>query len=1059
MRARRFKIKSYLFLFLLLAVGTQQYASAQASFRLRNFTTREGLSDDDTRCMIQDRRGYLWVGTRHGLNQYNGYGFRKFLHTPGDTLSIASNFINCLLEDRKGRIWIGLGARGMSRYDPATGQFRHYAFGRQNSKDQLGRVYSLYQDRRGVLWAGTSAGLSRYDESRDSFASSPTPWQRPGRWGENLSDVIYGFADDEAGGLWITSQYGLYYRSSTGRLTRYLMENWTGHPQASNLFGHLVRCSDSTLWIGSWSGGLVRFDIKTKHFTSFLLNKELQGSGAANIVYDICRKTPGEWWIASDDQGLGIFNETTELFQFLQHKKDQPESPPATTANTVITDKEGNLWAGFPKGLSYWQQPAWNVSALPLPVKNGAMTHTTNAFWEDKARHLLYAGTCCNGNLYSIRLEAAAGAAGAVTGRYALTQSLQEASINALAGLGPDTLIALLGNQLRVFNRRTNQYQPLALKDQHGKGLTGVDLEQDRRSGMLWLNDRRGKLFAIDAGLKAARSYTIPGLPELSLSGDTWLIYAEGDTLWLSDQQLGLLIYDWRRGLLQKPKFVQGFYAPTFFEDLVRDNKGHYWGGTYEDGVYEFWQQAGEWQLRHFTTTEGLASDFIEMMFADTDGGIWAQTRRGPAKLAGGRFQNLAPSFPSNDGWEGSRLFYTSNGMLATSGDGLLYLAKSHGIAASRDISFFLKSLRINGADRSYRDRSSLNLTHTENFIQVEYEAVDLGSSATIRYAHKLDGLDTGWIDDADGRSLSFAGLAPGHYTLWLQAHREGQSSTIKINFHISPPIWARWWFYALAALFVGGSVGLWFRYRIRQVRLQEAERRAFDQRMATVEMKALRAQMNPHFIFNCLNSINWYIVKSDAVTASAYLTRFARLVRLILDNSAQEWITVTRELELLQLYVDMERMRFTNRFTCHIELSPGLETDSLRISPMLIQPYVENAIWHGLLHRDGAGRLIISAGPVVNGLLQVVVEDDGIGRVAAAALRNKTEGHERSLGMQITRERLAASDTLLARRASVEIQDLYNDKGMAAGTRVTIQIPLEGTVRAATITTKKNAL
>lgn len=228
--------------------------------------------------------------------------------------------------------------------------------------------------------------------------------------------------------------------------------------------------------------------------------------------------------------------------------------------------------------------------------------------------------------------------------------------------------------------------------------------------------------------------------------------------------------------------------------------------------------------------------------------------------------------------------------------------------------------------------------------------------------------------------------------------------------------------------------------------RATEQKLMATRQKMVEVEMQALRAQMNPHFIFNCLNSINRYIVKSDQATASLYLTRFAKLIRLILDNSNSQAVTLSNEMEALKLYIEMELIRFEKQFSYSIEVEPGIATDSIYVPPLIIQPYVENAIWHGLLHKEETGNLTISLQMAGSGLLECFIEDNGVGRARAKELRSKSASTKKSLGMKLTQDRLQ----LLSREGEnglpvIEIQDLVHDDGSAAGTRVLLRIPIDG--------------
>ncbi len=212
--------------------------------------------------------------------------------------------------------------------------------------------------------------------------------------------------------------------------------------------------------------------------------------------------------------------------------------------------------------------------------------------------------------------------------------------------------------------------------------------------------------------------------------------------------------------------------------------------------------------------------------------------------------------------------------------------------------------------------------------------------------------------------------------------------------------------------------------------------------KMAEAEMQALRAQMNPHFIFNCLNSINRYIVKSDQATASLYLTRFAKLIRLILDNSHSKNVVLTNEIEALRLYIEMESLRFDNKFTYDIAVDGDVRTDSIEVPPLIIQPYIENAIWHGLLHRSDGGHLSVRISVLPGNMLQCIIEDNGVGREKARELKSKSATTRKSLGMELTENRLLLLNKYAEVHSSIEIVDIKNEQQEPAGTRVILKIP-----------------
>jgi LytS/YehU family sensor histidine kinase len=219
-------------------------------------------------------------------------------------------------------------------------------------------------------------------------------------------------------------------------------------------------------------------------------------------------------------------------------------------------------------------------------------------------------------------------------------------------------------------------------------------------------------------------------------------------------------------------------------------------------------------------------------------------------------------------------------------------------------------------------------------------------------------------------------------------------------------------------------------------------ERAAYQNKMAELEMQALRAQMNPHFIFNSLNSINRFILKNQSEAASDYLTKFSRLIRLILLNSQSQAVPLENELEALKLYLEMEESRFEGRFHFQINTDTDLEIEDLEVPPLIIQPYVENAIWHGLMHKEGQGHLSIELHRE-NGTLLCQITDDGIGRKRAAELKSKSASKGKSLGMQITSHRLALINSLHEKETTVQIIDLVDPAGEALGTRVVLKIPV----------------
>lgn len=227
-----------------------------------------------------------------------------------------------------------------------------------------------------------------------------------------------------------------------------------------------------------------------------------------------------------------------------------------------------------------------------------------------------------------------------------------------------------------------------------------------------------------------------------------------------------------------------------------------------------------------------------------------------------------------------------------------------------------------------------------------------------------------------------------------------------------------------------------------------ENEQSILKQNASELEMRALKAQMNPHFIFNCLSSINRYILKNETEAASDYLTRFSRLIRMVLNNSNKTFIALEDELDMLKLYLDMERLRFKNAFDYSISFKNSIDVGNIFIPPLLLQPFAENAIWHGLMHKEGQGHLEIALS-IENKILTCAITDNGIGRSNATILKNKSGEKQKSFGLNITAERLALLNKDISEQTSFIIEDIIDNAGKPAGTRVILKMYCRNLVEA----------
>jgi hypothetical protein len=343
-----------------------------------------------------------------------------------------------------------------------------------------------------------------------------------------------------------------------------------------------------------------------------------------------------------------------------------------------------------------------------------------------------------------------------------------------------------------------------------------------------------------------------------------------------------------------------------------------------------------------------------------------------------------------------------------------------------------------------------LHLAYRRNHLTFDYAGISLSAPDRVRYRYRLVGFDQDWLPATDARFASYSNLPHGPYTFELMAQVAGGpwSAPATFNFRIEPPFWSRWWFFVLCALALGATAWGIVRYRaVRRERRERTRQLMLRSRMLQLEQQALNANMNRHFVFNALNSIQYHINKQDRTTASRYLTSFAKLIRKNLDASQSDTTTLAEELERLELYLQLEHMRFKDKFQYTIDRKPGVDTSHVRLPAMMLQPYVENSIWHGILPMEQPGRVAIVVEPSPSGRALIRIEDDGIGvDISRKSKRNEPTDHI-SRGIEITKGRADILRKLELADIRITGPDQWHDPrtGAVLGTRVAIELPLNG--------------
>ncbi len=445
---------------------------------------------------------------------------------------------------------------------------------------------------------------------------------------------------------------------------------------------------------------------------------------------------------------------------------------------------------------------------------------------------------------------------------------------------------------------------------------------------------------------------------------------------------------------------------------------------------------------------EGLLSDLIGTVKIDKDHStIWVSTNKGLSRVMINSIDPLSYSIENITKEDGLASRHVNDVQVVND---TVYVATSKGLnyfpVSFKKQQFYpkidIQSIDVNS--EPVKLDSLYELNYDQNTIELSFFSPTYRGEKSMSYKFRMIQEEGGteWSETKNS-SMQFISLSPGRYIFQIKAisHDGLESKRMKqVIFNIKPPLWFTWWALVLYTVVILSVFYLILRTRIERNREKEATRR----KIVEMELKALRSQMNPHFTFNTMNSIQHFINSNEPEEANIYISKFSRLIRMILDNSREEFITIEQELDALRLYLEIEKLRFFGKFNFEIQLDKKIDQAFERIPPLVIQPFAENAIWHGLMTKEGARNLTIKLKMQDKDGIICVVEDNGIGRKKAGENKSQFRTRHKSHGMNITQTRLELLNSMSKNKLESKIIDLTDENGNAMGTRVEIYIPIK---------------
>ena len=944
---------------------------------LRQYTTKEGLASIFTTSLIQDKEGFIWISTGNGVNRFDGKKFQTFSVEDG----LSDNAITALREDSKGRIWF-FGSNGSVSY-----WYKDKIYN-QNSDTILKKIkdrfffYDLFEDREGKIWFKSITGYSILDKGK--------VYRTEHEFNNNTS---------------------LVFNGKSGQIILMPEEPFCARYDSLGIYP--IKLRFKILNYGYW-----RFKDESVLFAARegivwqkdTIQKLILPAKGLFEKMDYCFMSLAKdsiLWISSQGQGLYCFNLKDPLAEPVIYFKNK-------VISYVFEDNEGNIWFNLQNDGLY-MIPGAAKKTIVYNEKNILINNQCGVHKRDNGDLIVVnKGNLLNriSNHKSYKLD---------------IPEITDEPTKEVTGILSRKDDIWIGTYSGLFhqNKTTGCSHFIMYKDSANSPVKRTNAIFDLTLG-------RDKIYFINHSKILEYPINCKGnsthCANVIQRENTWIfsIYLDrSNRIW----------YGTKSGL-HSLKNTEHFDHTK--ENILFCKRVNSIGET-EDSVMVFathgfgiiFYKNGK-IINNITKANGLSNNNCgkisihkNRIYVSTPDGV-SVLNYSKGKVLSFQYLNTGNYLPSND----------VNDVYIDDMD--ITVATMEGLAIIQHASLdnikppipFLKITEVKVMDSILSLEGGTVLTHNKNSLKINFIGINFQQPEEVNYRYRLKN-NKPW-ETTNNTEIEFASLQPGKYIFQLQARvRDGDWSPIKsFAFTITPPFWKTWWFILIIILISLFLIAMATLYRIKQIN----KRNKMKLYTITAELQALRSQMNPHFVFNALNSIQDFVLNNQKKEASIYLSDFALLMRMTLENAQREHLPLSEELVFLTKYVEMEQLRFDNLFQFRVEVGEAINTSECEFPSMLLQPFIENAIQHGLNGRQN-GILLLSFYKKATDLF-CIIEDNGCGREKANL--QKHSGHK-SAAMEIIRLRIDKYNSEGSFKIVMTIDDLTDATGLPSGTKITL--------------------
>ncbi len=1006
-------------LFLFIALLTAGFCSPLSGqgYVLTHYRSKDGIGHDNVRTIVSDSSGFIWMATWDGLTRYDGTDFVNYHHDPADSTSLPYFSVSHIEVDILDNLWVITDNRRLSRFNRATEKFNVIT---SLGGVQLNDLSHFCQGPDGYLWILLNKGILRYHPVTEEVILHS--WKKSTIEILEMPFMWYRLTISENGDPWLTGPD--------------IVEAGIGRDESTGKHYAIIK-------------NIYPLECLPGRIGTFFSN-----AGASRIVSD----RDGQLWLAamtglfSLDSTKGVFREYGGDFNRIK-----------------FTNKRPLAFYNHESGLNIWLPKTDTIITIPKDVcalPSACFFHEQGIMWFSR----IFAGNTPAG-----------------VGKAVFTQTEfrhinpfpQNASEINIFGITEDEDGALwIAARDRNYLIRTNHsgvsskinplsdseltelWHPRSFLPEKGaiwigyyfRALVRYDLASGKMEEHYPGNfvhttcyDEEGRILIADSGIirydpSSRRSERLLTIED---SINIFTFHRQDSILWAGCNYSYLLKYNLENG---DHELIRIARAVMNIEDICEGNNGFLWLATLGSGVCRYDPSTGE--RNFYTTASGLSNNTTYSILNDPYGNLWVSTNDGLSVI--NPVSGLIRTYGENDGlkihefnsdaaWatdDGRFLFGGVGGAVEFDPADILRAQQSIGVRK-----IIILGLQVSALNRVLEEpvykADTIILSKGEDNFRLSFVVPEYRHPEMIRYRYRLGDEDNWYYTDHSDRNINYANLVPGWYNLEIQATDiSGSWSNVRnLVIRLKPYFYQTMAFRVTAPLVLLLLVALLSWIIVKQYRQRERQKK--DE----LRHQALRGQMNPHFIFNALNSINYFISNNDRLAANRFIADFSKLIRTVLNNMNEDFVRLSIEMGALEDYLKIEHLRFGDKFEYSINIEPGLQTDAIRVSPGLVQPFVENAIWHGVMGlSDRKGTISVSL-RMRDGVLVCTVDDDGVGRARSEAMKDRSLPGK-SKGISLTTDRIKIINNLLLTNYKITILDLFPDR-FETGTRVEIEMPV----------------